>query len=77
MEGGSLMRSISEEFGINVRARRKELNKTQLELAELADLDIKTIWNIENGVANPTLLVIELLATALEVQPYELLKFDL
>lgn len=70
------MRSISEEFGINVRARRIELNKTQLDIAELADLDIKTIWNIENGVANPTLLVIELLATALEVQPYELLKFD-
>lgn len=70
------MRSISEEFGINVRARRNELNKTQLDIAELADLDIKTIWNIENGLANPTLLVIELLAIALEVQAYELLKFD-
>lgn len=70
------MRPIAEEFGINVKNRRQALKISQEELADKAELDRKTISNIENGKANPELLTMELIATALDISISNLLIVD-
>lgn len=70
------MRTIFEEFGINVYNRRKELGYTQEQLAEMSNLDRTTIGLIESGQTNVTLKNIKALADALEVHPADLLKTE-
>lgn len=70
------MRPLSEEFGINVRNRRKELKISQDELAYRAGVNRTTIIGIESGNCNPTLINIATIAEALKVHPSELLKTD-
>lgn len=41
-----------KRFGANVRRERIEKKLTQMELAELADLNIRTIQKIEAGETN-------------------------
>lgn len=76
MKGEQTVRPITEEFGINVRNRRHLLKLSQEELADRAQLDRKTIGNIETGKANPELLTMELIATALDTSISELLIVD-
>lgn len=57
-----------EEFGDRVRARRKELRLTQLELAERVGCSQSTIGQIENG-RNRTFREIVTLARELETTP--------
>ncbi|MFA1512647.1 helix-turn-helix domain-containing protein [Priestia aryabhattai] len=70
------MKSIGEEFGINVKNKRKELGMSQQGLAEECDLDRGTIVLIENGSSNATLNTIATIAGVLGLQPSELLKTD-
>jgi transcriptional regulator with XRE-family HTH domain len=42
-------------LGNNIKARRKALRVTQLQLAELAGVSVNTLYKIERGQANPTL----------------------
>lgn len=42
-------------LGNNIKARRKALKVTQLQLAELAGISVNTLYKIERGQANPTL----------------------
>lgn len=70
------MRSIFEEFGVNVKNARADRSMTQEELAEKAQLERKTISSIENGDGNPTLMTIELIAKALNMKIYKLFVFD-
>jgi y4mF family transcriptional regulator len=46
------------QVGTIVRARRKELGVTQLHLAELAGVNVNTIYNLEYGEGNLTLNVL-------------------
>ena len=59
---------IRERFGFAVRSRRDELELTQEDLAEKSGLHRTYISDIERGARNPSLVIIEKLATALELQ---------
>jgi transcriptional regulator with XRE-family HTH domain len=59
-------------FGENVRQKREELDWTQEQLAEKADLDQTFISGIERGTRNPTIITITKLSKALSVSVSEL-----
>ena len=66
--------SLSRNFATNVRARRKALRLSQQELAEAANIDRTYASQIERAIANPSLLVVESIAKALNTSPVDLLK---
>lgn len=59
-------------FGLNVRKRREELELTQLEAAEKADLDPTYVSGIERGVRNASLTIIARIAKGLKTTVSEL-----
>lgn len=48
----------NNKVGTIVRARRKELGVTQLHLAELAEVNVNTIYKLEHGEGNLTINVL-------------------
>ena len=60
--------------GRNVRRFRDELGLSQEQLAFETELHRTYISGVERGVRNPTVLVIDRLAKALKVEPFELLR---
>ena len=66
--------SLSKIFATNVRARRKAIKLSQQELADAANIDRTYASQIERAIANPSLLVVESIAKALNTQPVDLLK---
>jgi len=46
---------LVSEIGKQIKERRDTLGITQPDLAEMADVNINTIYNIESGRGNPTL----------------------
>ncbi|MCH7398774.1 helix-turn-helix domain-containing protein [Belliella sp. DSM 107340] len=48
-----------QEIGIYIRERRKMLEVTQPDLAEMAGISINTLYKIERGVANPSVKVLK------------------
>jgi transcriptional regulator with XRE-family HTH domain len=74
--GGKIMKSLPEEFGINVKRYRKQQKFSQEKLAEKCDLSRNIINQIENGKSNATLLTISLLAEHLKVHPAKLFETD-
>ncbi|MGI2295956.1 helix-turn-helix domain-containing protein [Paenibacillus sp. GXUN7292] len=61
-------------FGIVIKDRRKELKITQEQLSLYTRIDRSYISEIENGIKNPSLTTILMLARALHLKPSELLK---
>lgn len=49
----------SRDIGKIVQERRNELGLKQLDLAEMANVTIKSIYAIENNKGNPTLEVLK------------------
>ena len=64
-----------EKFGLNVVYYRKRRKLTQLQLAELVDIDRSHISAIELGNVGVSLDVIFRLCAALEITPKELFDF--
>lgn len=64
--------NIKQRFGKAIRRRRRELDFSQEELAERAEMHRTYISDIERGVVNPSLELIEKLAEALDVTVAEL-----
>lgn len=60
--------------GSNVRELRLEKNLTQEQFAELSGLSQQYISGLERGLRNPTIVTLYEIATALNVQPTDLLK---
>jgi transcriptional regulator with XRE-family HTH domain len=58
----------------NVRRIRERRDLTQERLAELAELEPRTIQHIETGKANPTVALIVIIASALGVSTSSLLR---
>ncbi len=58
---------INKRFGKAIRRRRRELDLSQEELAERAELHQTYISDIERGGRNPSLENVEKLARALEI----------
>jgi y4mF family transcriptional regulator len=59
----------SVDIGKIIQERRKELSLKQQDLAEMANVTIKTIYAIENNKGNPT---IEVLKKVLDVLGLEI-----
>ncbi len=63
-------------FGKNLQRIRKNKNFTQKDLANDIGVEISQISRIERGVINTSISVVNLIAKALEVEVYELFKFE-
>lgn len=68
--------SIQMTVGSQTKRLRKEAGMTQDTLAEKCEIYRTYLSRIEGGMANPTILVIEALAKALGVEPWELLRAE-
>ena len=64
-----------EKFGLNIVYYRKKKKLTQLELAELAEVDLSHISAIELGKVGVSFDVIFKLCEVLDVKPKELFDF--
>jgi transcriptional regulator with XRE-family HTH domain len=64
--------AVSKALALNVRRLRKERGWTQDDLAAETRVEQAAISLIENGRANPTLLILESIARALDVAFIEL-----
>jgi transcriptional regulator with XRE-family HTH domain len=69
--------TLQDVFIVNLRKYRKIANLTQEKLAELCDTDPCYIGQLETGRRCPSLAYIEKIATALSIEPYELLYDEL
>lgn len=58
---------LCHRLAINVLSARTALNLSQESLSERAGTSVNFVYRVENGLANPALSKIELLAKALEV----------
>jgi len=65
---------IRKQVGLNVRRLREEKGWSQEELAFEAGMHRTYISGIERGVRNPTIIVVEKIATKLGVGPAKLLQ---
>lgn len=65
---------LGQIFGINVRRLRKERGLSQEALAHEVDLAVTYVGQIERGLRNPTLDVVEEFARVFGVDPLELLR---
>ena len=59
-------------IGLNLQRLRRRQGLSQEELADRASLHQTYISGIERGIRNPTIMVIDRLADALEADPEEL-----
>ncbi|GAB3665397.1 helix-turn-helix transcriptional regulator [Echinicola sediminis] len=56
------------EIGNSIRERRKMLDITQPDLAEMAQISINTLYKIERGEANPSIRVLNQIANILGLE---------
>lgn len=66
-----------KNIGFRIQFLRKKKGISQMELAELTDLSYASISHIESDtVYGLSLVTLYRIAEALEVEPYQLLRFD-
>ena len=70
------MRNIKQLLGKRIKEIRKKRGFTQEKLAELADIEIPSLSNIENGKNYPSHETLDKISCSLGVMPYELYMFD-
>lgn len=68
-------RGLYEQFGLNVVFYRKRKKLTQLQLAELVDIDRSHISAIELGKVGVSFDVVFKICEVLEITPKELFDF--
>ena len=68
-------KSLYEKFGLNIVYYRKKNRLTQLQLAELVDVDRSHISAIELGNVGVSMDVIFKMCEVLEITPKELFDF--
>ena len=56
------------EIGEKIRLRRKKLHLRQRDLAELATITLRSLTDLENGKANPTLNQLSKIAEVLGLE---------
>jgi transcriptional regulator with XRE-family HTH domain len=65
---------IRKQFGFKIKTLRLQKSYSQEELAFKASIDRTYISDIEKGERNVSILIIEKLSKALEIQVFELFK---
>ena len=68
--------NIKEKFGHKVKTLREERSISIEHLANISDVDRNYISDIEKGKRNVSLLIIEKLANAFEVNIKELFEYE-
>ena len=58
----------ASELGHRLRDRRQALDLDQRTLAEIAGVSVHTLSNLESGLGNPTVRVLERVGTALGLE---------
>ena len=66
--------NLYPNLSYNIRSLRKELNLTQREVADKANISFRTIQNYENGLTPPSIKTIEKIALALGVSVERLIS---
>ena len=66
------MQEYSRPLGDAVKRARGKLGLTQNEVADLADVDVRTVLNIENYKGNPKMEVLYPLVRALKIDAREI-----
>ena len=64
-------------LGIHIRQIRERKNLSQQNLADICDLPKTTIGRIERAEMNTTIKTLVKVANALEIEPKELLNFQI
>jgi transcriptional regulator with XRE-family HTH domain len=64
-------------LGIHLRQIRENKNFSQQSLADICDLPKTTIGRIERAEINATIITLVKIANALEIEPKELLNFQI
>lgn len=59
---------LISEIGKKIRVRRDILGITQPDLAEMANVNVNTVYNIESGRGNPTLKKLNKIADILGME---------
>jgi transcriptional regulator with XRE-family HTH domain len=59
---------LVKDLGDAIKNRRKELDITQPHLAELAQISINTLYNLEKGQGNPSFEVLNKLTEVLGME---------
>ena len=59
---------LVSSIGETIKKRRKQLGITQPHLAELANVNINTLYKLESGIGNPSLDVLNKLAEVLGME---------
>lgn len=59
---------LVKELGETIKARRKDLGITQPHLAELAGISTNTLYKLERGMGNPSIVVLNKLAEVLGME---------
>ena len=67
------MHAILTRLGAEVRARREARGLTKAQLAQVSDVSLRFLNDVEAGRANPSVLKVQALAEALGAQPADLL----
>lgn len=67
---------LLKAFGARVRELRLKLDFSQVELANKGGFDRNYIGMIERGERNPSLINLQRLAVALDVELHTLMKFE-
>lgn len=70
------MEDVATRLGRNMRALRETRGVTQAQMAKVAGLPRATWANLESGAANPTLAVLDRVATAFQVTLEELIASE-
>jgi transcriptional regulator with XRE-family HTH domain len=69
------VKNLKENFGLKIKALREQRQYSIEYLANIANIDRTYISDIEKGKRNVSLLIIEKLAKALEVNIQELFNY--
>ncbi len=66
------MAEFTHPLGDTIRYARNQQNLSQAKLAEIANIDVRTVLNIENYKGNPKMEVLFPLIRALNIDPNEI-----
>lgn len=57
-----------KQIGLTIKERRKALKIIQADLAEIAGVSVNTLYKIERGQGNPSIEVIEKIASVIGME---------
>jgi transcriptional regulator with XRE-family HTH domain len=67
-------KAFLKKIGMNIRELRKSKGLSQVELAHICDFEKANMNRIEAGVTNPTIKTLLKIASALDVDLFEILN---